>query len=109
MENIKRGCAFGHSPFYYSVVTFLFRNYFKWNFNRNFFVEFQCCLIITHFFHRIFDVDNLAVDVESGFSQGFCHLDIRYRTEEVFAPIVNETPSSWAANACASSLIFANL
>ena len=53
-----------------------FCNNFKRNFNRNFLVKFNDCFVMTNFFYRILNNDNLTIDVVTQFSQFFSNLNI---------------------------------
>ena len=53
-------------------------DYVKWDFNRNFFVEFQCCSVVTHFFDSVFDNDQFAIDIVTKFFKSFSYLDSVY-------------------------------
>ena len=53
-----------------------FCNNFERNFNRNFLVKFNDCFVMTNFFYRILNNDNLTIDVVTQFSQFFSNLNI---------------------------------
>ncbi len=55
-----------------------FCNNFERNFNRNFLVKFNDCLIVANFLNLILNNDNLTIDVVTQFSQFFSNLDVTY-------------------------------